>query len=115
MGWQRRESDFRGVDTLKSVVSEGAWQGNHWEVAGKGVRGLAAGKGASPYLTCTGLWGFWSIAASIYSGPWARPESGILGRGPWVRGYQFGPGGPGYWAVQVSHVCAPCLQDRPPG
>lgn len=50
MGWQRRESDFRGVDTLKSVVSEGAWQGNHWEVAGKGVRGLAAGKGDVPIL-----------------------------------------------------------------
>lgn len=50
MGWRRRESDFRGVDTLKSGVGEGSWQGSYWEVGGKGVRGLVGGKGEVPIL-----------------------------------------------------------------
>ena len=35
---------------MKSGVSEGTGQGNCWEVAGKGVRGLVSGKGDVPIL-----------------------------------------------------------------
>lgn len=47
---EERKTDFRGVDTLKRGVSEGSWQGSCWEVGGKGVRGLVAGKGEVPIL-----------------------------------------------------------------